>query len=380
MRESNNKDKVFLDLLNLCKELGRMPYEQELYDNKIVGCVKTLKRYCKEVGYKDYKDFCRKNGYRSEYDIIVNDIIIPQSDLSLDILINIYKNFNNVFGRFPESKDFTNRNNSDFSCILPNRKNRDFMRYMSYLQGRGLSSSGMGFKKAAVSAFNIYIENIIAEDDKESYGLFRNFTRGLQPIPKNQVYSKEPITYEEYKMFIDTLLEDKNYLGVAWVATAFNTGARRAEIIQFKTEILNHPIHEGQNYIMSNLVMGKGRAGGKPLEYMVNTEALKYIKLWIDKREYDHEYIFTSNYNGIDVMSESWANTFCTDILSDIIGRRINPHIWKSSAITHLLNQDIPMNLVSKYVAQHNDVSTTQNFYDLRDFEEEKGQIFKYLD
>lgn len=257
---------------------------------------------------------------------------------------------------------------------------RDFMRYMSYLQNRGLSSNAMGFKKASVSAFNIYIENIIAEDDTETYGSFRNFTRGLQPIPKNQVYSKEAITYEEYKILIDTLLEDENYLGVAWVSTAFNTGARRAEIIQLKTEILNYSIPEGCNYIMSNTVMGKGRAGGKPLEYMVNTEALKYIKLWVDKRGYEHEYIFTTNYNGIDVVSDSWANSFCTDVLSDIIHRRINPHIFKASAITHLLNQGVPMNLVSKYVAHHNDISTTQSFYDLRDFEEEKGQIFKYLE
>ena len=168
---------------------------------------------------------------------------------------------------------------------------------------------------------------------------------------------------------------------MAWVATAFNTGARRSEIIQFKTEILNYPMLEGQNYVMSHTVMGKGRAGGKPVEYMINTEVLKYMKLWIEKRDYEHEYIFTTKYDGkIDKMSESWANTFCSDVLSDIIGRRINPHIFKASAITNLLEQGVPMNLVSKYVAQHNDISTTQSFYDLRDFEEEKGQIFKHLE
>lgn len=256
---------------------------------------------------------------------------------------------------------------------------RDFMRYMSFMQNRGLSSSGMAFKKSAVSAFNIYIENIVSEDDKDTYGTFRNFTRGLQPIPQNQVYSKEPITHEEYELIINTLLDDKNYLGVAWVVTAFNTGARRAEIIQFKTEILDYPMPEGQNYIMSNIVMGKGRAGGKPLQYMVNKEALEYMKLWVDKRGYEHEYIFTTNYGGINQMSNSWANNFCNDVLSDIIGRRVNPHIFKSSAITFLLNQNIDINLVSKFVAQHEDVSTTSKFYDLRNFEEEKGQIFKHI-
>lgn len=256
---------------------------------------------------------------------------------------------------------------------------RDFMRYISYLQNRGLSSSGMNFKKSAVSAFNIYVENIISEDEPDVYGNFRNFTRGLQPIPKNQVYDKKPVTYEEYKLMLDTLLEDENYLGIAWVATAFNTGARRNEIIQFKTEILGYPIKEGQNYVMSNLVKAKGRAGGKPVEYMVNIEALKYIRLWIEKRDYEHEYIFTTKYDGkTDVMSKEWANDFCSNVLSDILGRRVNPHIFKASAITYLLESGVPMHLVSKYIGQHESIETTA-IYDLRDFEEEKDQIFKNL-
>lgn len=255
---------------------------------------------------------------------------------------------------------------------------RDFMRYMSFMQGRGLSSSGMQFKKSAVSAFNIHIENIIAEDDPDIYGTFRNFTKGLQPIPKNQVYSKEVITKDDYKLMINTLLDDENYLAVAWVATAFNVGARRAEILKLKTEILDYNIPEGQNYVTSHTLMGKGKGGGKPIEYMINREALKYMQLWIDKRGYDHEYIFTVKYSGVmDVVSNSWANTLCTDVLSDIIGRRINPHIFKSSCITNLLEEGVDMNLVSKFVAQHNDIATTSTFYDLRNFEDEKSQIFK---
>jgi len=257
---------------------------------------------------------------------------------------------------------------------------RDFLRYMSFLQNRGLSSSGMQFKKSAVSAFNTYIENIVSEDDK-TYETFRNFTKGLPSIPKNQVYDKEPITKDEYKLMIDTLLDDENYLGVAWVATAFNTGARRNEIIQFKTEILNYPIPKGQNYVMSHVVMGKGRAGGKALEYMINLEALKYMKLWVEKRGYEHEYIFTTKYGGeTKQMSDAWANEFCSNVLSDIIGRRVNPHIFKASAVTLLLESNVDMKLVSKYVAHHEDISTTSQFYDLRDFEEEKNQIFDNID
>jgi integrase len=254
---------------------------------------------------------------------------------------------------------------------------RDFLRYISFLSNRGMSSSGIGLKKAAVSSLNNYIENVVAEDDS-NYETFRNFTRGLPAIPKTQTYEKVKITREEYELMMNTLEEDENYLGMAWLATAFNVGARRAEIVKFKSEILDYPIPEGQSYVLSHTIFGKGRGEGKPLQYMVNTEALKYMKLWIEKREFDHEYIFTTKYNGeVNQMSESWADYFCSDVLSDILGRRINPHIFKASAITYLLEvKKIPIELVSKFVAQHNDISTTTKHYDLRDFEEEKNSIF----
>lgn len=254
---------------------------------------------------------------------------------------------------------------------------RDFLRYISFLSNRGMSSSAINLKKAAVSSLNNYIENVVAEDD-ENYEKFRNFTRGLPAIPKTKTYEKVKITREEYEYMLEVLRDDENYLGMAWLATAFNVGARRAEIIKFKSEILSCPIHEGQNYVLSHTVFGKGRGEGKPLQYMINSEALQYMKLWCDKRGYDHEYIFTTVYQGVvKQMSESWADTFCSDVLSDILGRRINPHIFKASAITYLLEvKKVPIELVSKFVAQHNDISTTTQHYDLRDFEEEKNKIF----
>jgi integrase len=255
---------------------------------------------------------------------------------------------------------------------------RDFLRYISYLQNRGMSSSGIAFKKAAVSSLNNYIENIVSDDDP-IYKSFRNFTRGLPSIPKNKVYNKVKISYEEYQLMMDTLREDENYLGMAWTATAFNAGARRAEIPQFKTEILSYPIPEGQSYIMSHIIRLKGKSvDGKREAYMVNTDALEYMKLWVEKRGYDHEYIFTTKYNGeIKPMSESWADDFCANVLTDILGRRINPHLFKASCVTYLLEvKKVDIALVSKFVAHHENVATTIAHYDLRDFAEEKNKIF----
>ncbi|MEW5569591.1 tyrosine-type recombinase/integrase [Rossellomorea marisflavi] len=257
---------------------------------------------------------------------------------------------------------------------------RDFLRYISYLRdNRKMSSSGLGMKKAAVSSLCNYIENVIVgEEDYDQFKQFRNFTRGLPAIPKNTVYEKVKVTLEEYKEMMKVLEEDENYLGMAWLATAFNVGARRSEIVQFKSEILNYEIAENASFVYSHNVRLKGSGeDGKIEPYMINLEALEYMKLLVEKRGYDHEYIFTTKYNGeIQQMSPAWADYFCANTLSDILGRRINPHLFKASCITHLLESGVKLELVSKFVAHHENVATTIAHYDLRDFGEEKNSIF----
>lgn len=255
---------------------------------------------------------------------------------------------------------------------------REFMRYMSFIKERGLSSSAIGFKKSSVSSFCNYIENVVADDMEECKG-FRNFTRGMPAIGKTQTYDKVAITDEEYHKMMEVLEKEENYLGMAWVASAFNIGARRAELIQFKTEILDYPIAEGKNYVLSHAVRGKGKStDGKILRYMIDFDALKYMKLYTENRGFEHELIFAINKdNKIRPLTKEWANYFCQHKLTNILGRRINPHLFKASCITYLLEKGVDLKVVSKYVAQHEDTSTTSSFYDLRDFEEEKDGIFE---
>ena len=251
---------------------------------------------------------------------------------------------------------------------------RDYLKYRNFLYNHGLSSNAIKFKQSAVSTLCNYIENIYVEEDGR-YESFRNFTRGLPALPNNQVYDKVKVTREEYESLMKDLEERGNYLGMAWLATAFNVGCRRSEIVQFKTEILSYPIADDKNYILSHKIRLKGKGlDGKQEEYMINFEALKYMRLWVDKRGYEHDYIFTNKNQ--EQMAPEWGNGFCTDILSVLLERRINCHIFKASCITNLLEQGIDIALVSKYVAHHEDVSTTLGFYDLRDFEEEKNKIF----
>lgn len=255
---------------------------------------------------------------------------------------------------------------------------RDMLRYISFLRDRGMSSSGINLKKACVSSLMNYIENFVADEEKD-YRIFRNLTRGLPPIPKNQVYEKIKVTYEEYKEMMDVLKSDENYLGMAWLATSFNVGSRLSETIQFKTSIVETPFPEDETYIMSHNVRLKGSGeDGKIEPYMINREAYEYMKLWVEKRGYNHEYIFTTRHAGeYRQMSTSWADYFCTNVLSPILGRRVNPHIFKASCVTYLVEErGVDISVVSKHIAHHEDVATTLSHYDLRDFEEERNEIY----
>lgn len=261
-------------------------------------------------------------------------------------------------------------------------KKRDFLKYRSYLINHGLSSNSLNFKRSAVSSLCNFIENVYSEED-DKYENFRNFTRGLPKLPKNQVYEKIAVSEDEYKDMMEVLEEQEDYLGMAWLATAFNVGARRGELVQFKTEIIDYPHHVNskgdiQSYRFSHIIRGKGAGrDGKPLRFMCNNEAIKYMKLWVENRGYEHEYIFTVLYGGeYKPLSREWANGFCANKLSVIAGRRINPHIFKASAITYLLEEGHDMKTVSKYIAHHNSVETTQ-LYDLREDEDERDSLFQ---
>lgn len=300
---------------------------------------------------------------------------------------NLVEEFISVQSHSPQTKKQYTSSLRQFGWfthrILNNKKfykltKRDFLRYLSYLRDdRQMSSSSIGFRKSAVSSLCNYIENVVAEDSEE-YANFKSFTRGLPAIPKNTVYKKEVITYEEYLEMMDVLEVDENYLGKAWLATAFLVGSRRSEIIQFKTEMLDYEIPKDKNYFMSHVVRGKGSSqDGKPLEFMIPLEVLEHWQKWVDIRGYDSEFLFTTTYNGEpQAMSPSWANYFCSEVLTNILGRRINVHIFKNSCITYHLNNNVPIEIVSRFIGMHESVETTQ-IYDLREFEEEKDSIFQ---
>ena len=81
----------------------------------------------------------------------------------------------------------------------------------------------------------------------------------------------------------------------------------------------------------------------------------------------------------VSVISRQWSNRLGEKVLSKICGRRITNHNFKATIVTRLLEQGVDMAIVSKEIAHHNDISTTQSFYDLRKFEDKKKNIFNEI-
>ena len=261
---------------------------------------------------------------------------------------------------------------------------RDFMKYITFLTIHGLSSSGIKLKKSAVSSLCNFVDLIIREEIKE-YSEFRSFADNLpSSISANQVYEKKLITKAEYAKMMRVLAEKGDIMGQAWLSVAFHTGARRGEIRQFTNDIVNAPYEVDKdgnelNYKLTDYIRGKGKGrDGKLVKFMVSRDVMPYIEELVkfNKKRGKSKYLFVATYSKkTSQISLSWSNDFCRRILTPIVGRRINPHLFKASAITHLLIEGHDMKTVSKYVAQHSDISTTA-IYDLRDDSEERDSLF----
>lgn len=257
---------------------------------------------------------------------------------------------------------------------------REANNYINYLLDTNMSSSAINLKKSAISSLNNYIETFVVDDD-DRYKNFRNFMRGLKPVDKTTTNDKSDIiTPNEYQVAVTKLRKDNHLLEAAWLTTAFYTGCRRNELRQFKTEIVNYEIKNGMNYVTTHPIRGKGKGvDGKILLIDIPVIALQDIRAYVETRGFESEYIFAYiNKSGREAqIYESWANDFCDNMLSPILGKKITPHILRHSCITNLLAEGHDMKLVSKYVGHHESVVTTE-IYDHRDDSEERNKIFNF--
>jgi len=260
-------------------------------------------------------------------------------------------------------------------------KKKDFMRFQNSLVRRGVSSNGIKMKRSSISSLNKYLINFY--EDEDDFKTFRNFVEGVQNPSPNKVYNKVALSKDEYQLICETLEEDGQLQILAAIKILYASACRRSELIQLKKDVIHsEPIldKDGNPTKMYKTApirtKGKGEQGNiRPI--IIDEESIVAIKKWLEVRgEDDNPYIFVSRYRGeVRQVDVSALNYWFTDIISDIANRRVNVHLLRGSRATIALSEGADIKSVSKLLG-HADISTTQNFYDLREDDDDLDGLF----
>jgi integrase len=279
-----------------------------------------------------------------------------------------------------------NANDKDFWLIKP----REFLQYQNFLIRRGLSSSAVKLKRAAVSSLNGFILTFYEDEYKD----FKNYiTKKIAAPTQVFVHDKLPPTISEYNKLCDELEKRELWQELAYLRFSFSTGCRRAEARQLKKEIINvePKIREidvrnedgiiekkiSKSY-MSHPIRCKGKGiAGKVRALQFDSEAMDAIKKWLEIRgEDDNPYVFVSKQKGeIRQVSENTFNTWNEKIFTPIIGRRVHPHAWREARVTSMIVEQGKDIKVAQRLLGHSSSQTTE-IYLIRDDEDMSDEAF----
>ncbi|MGG1664535.1 tyrosine-type recombinase/integrase [Brevibacillus sp. NRS-1366] len=260
-------------------------------------------------------------------------------------------------------------------------KKKDFMRFQNMLLRRGMSSNAIKLKRSCVSALNKYLINFY--EDEDEFSTFRNFVDGVPNPTPNKVYKKIPLSHEEFELILQVLEEDEQWQIIAALHLLYASACRRSELIQLHKEIVGYPYVKDKDgkdtsYYKTHEVRAKGRGiDGKPRSLLFDDKARNAVLKWLEFRGDDNcPYIFVSKQNGeVKQINVTTVNYWCKEVMSDIIGRRVNPHLIRGTRSTHILEEGINIKQAQKLLG-HEDPSTTDKFYDLRENKDEFNDIF----
>lgn len=279
-------------------------------------------------------------------------------------------------------KDYLNNKN----CL--EIKKKEFVRYLNWLTNRGLSDSAIKFKKSCVSAFCNYIMMMYEEE----YPTFRSFvTSEMKVVKTGYVHEKVPLTPDEYVYLCEELEKREEWEKLAYLVFSYSTGCRRAEARQLLKEVVDYEpkekeitvIDENGNEVktisrsyQTHTIRCKGASVvGKQRKLKFGDDAMNWMKKWLEVRGNDDcPYMFTvkrrnektGNIENVQV-SETTFNGWCSGLFTDIIGRRIHPHLFRESRATNLVVYEHKSAEVAQKLLGHNDVSTTKNHYIIMD-------------
>jgi len=312
---------------------------------------------------------------------ITEEFLKESVNLSKQTLIQ-YKSGLRLFFRFV-MEELDNKSIIDF-------KSRDFLRYQNYLTRRGLSSSGIRFKRASISSLNGYIITYY----EDLYPMFKNFiTKKISSPEQCFVHEKKPLTPDEFDLLIKALEEKQEWQKIAYLEFSYSSGCRREESRQLLKEVADYELivkekkvknDEGieeiktAKYYLTHEIRCKGHSQiGKVRRLKYDQTAMKAIKKWLEVRgEDDCPYVFVSKYRGkINQISASSFNDWCSGLFTEIVGRRVHPHLLRESKATNLVVFEGKSLETAQSLLGHNSSETTK-IYVIKDNEEDANDAF----
>jgi len=253
----------------------------------------------------------------------------------------------------------------------------DYLKYQNFLIGQGLSSSAIRVKRSAISSLNGYIEVYYSD----MFPLFRNFVNKKIPSPvQSFVNEKRPLTLEEYKHLCNELEKREKWQELAYIKCSFSSGARRAEIRQFLKNItLQEPklIGETKIYFTEELrCKGRGKIG-KVRRLQIDEDSVTSIKKWLEIRGDDScEFLFISKNNGeTKQISLETFNGWCANLFTEIVGRRIHPHLFRESRVTSMVVEQGKDIKIAQKLLGHLSSQTTE-VYLIREDKDDSDDAF----
>ena len=109
---------------------------------------------------------------------------------------------------------------------------------------------------------------------------------------------------------------------------------------------------------------------GKPRKLKFDEDCMNYLKKWLEVRgEDDCPYMFVikqKNDGSVRQVAEGTFNGWCQGLFTEIVGRRVHPHLTRESRATNLVVFQHKSPEVAQKLLGHADVTTTKDHYIIR--------------
>lgn len=195
--------------------------------------------------------------------------------------------------------------------------------------------------KSSLSALSNYIINLL--DDE--YPNFRNIINKVENPINEPVREKTVLSEDQLQGLLNRLVEEKQYQKACVVALAAYSGARKSELVRFKTSFFCK-----ENIILDSLyqtpkIKTKGRSGGKFINKFVICDLFQpYLDLWMTQRQelgVESEWLFVARDGeqwaqlNADTLT-SWAESF-----GQFIGVDFYFHALRHFFVTYLSKKGV---------------------------------------